>query len=151
MCINIQPAVLAAEIARVIQAATPVEHDTVEIQRQVLRRHAELRLGKRTAPEEVIEGFFRCLVTDHLQQRFKGVAKGIALMKGEDMPNKSKLKSPKKLDGARDDGAKDDRIFPHISPERMDRFTWNEGDIVFLDQDGNPISKQPKDRKKDTK
>ncbi|MGD1154025.1 MAG: hypothetical protein ABR911_14280 [Syntrophales bacterium] len=28
-------------------------------------------MGKKTAPEEVIEGFFRCLLTDHLQRRFK--------------------------------------------------------------------------------
>lgn len=71
ICIKTQPAVLAAEIAGVIQAATPSEQDIMEVQRQVLCRHAELRLGKKAAPEEVIEGFYRCLVIDHVQRRFK--------------------------------------------------------------------------------
>jgi hypothetical protein len=70
VCINTQPALLAAEIARVIQAATPSEQDMMEIQRQVLCRHAELGLGKKAAPEEIIESFYRCLVIDHLQRRF---------------------------------------------------------------------------------
>jgi hypothetical protein len=69
--INIQPGVLAAEIARVIQSVSPSERDISEVQRQVLCRHSELGLGKKTTPEEVIEGFFRCLLTDHFQRHFK--------------------------------------------------------------------------------
>ena len=71
ICIKTQPTLLAAEVAGVIQAATPSEQDIVEVQRQLLCRHVELRLGKKTAPEEIIEGFYRCLVIDHLQRRFK--------------------------------------------------------------------------------
>jgi hypothetical protein len=70
-CINTQPALLASEIARVIQESTPGEQDLVAVQRQLLYRHAILRLAKRTAPEETIESFFRCLLTDHLQRQYK--------------------------------------------------------------------------------
>jgi len=69
--IDSQPALLAAEMVRVIQATTPNEQDIIEIHRQVLCRHQQLGLAKKAAPEEIIEGFYRCLVTDHLQRRFK--------------------------------------------------------------------------------
>lgn len=69
--IDTQPTVLAAEIAKVIEAATPSGDDISAIQRQLLSRHAELGLRPKVSSEEVVESFFRCVVIDHLQQRFK--------------------------------------------------------------------------------
>ena len=71
ICINTQPAVLASEVANIFRAVTPSEQDIAEVQRQLLCRHADLPLREKIAPEEVIEGFFRCFLTDHLQRRFK--------------------------------------------------------------------------------
>lgn len=69
--INMQPTILATEIARVIGAAAPNTQDIREVQQQLLSRHVELGLANKVASEEVVESFFRCLVIDHLQRRFK--------------------------------------------------------------------------------
>ena len=43
----------------------------MNVQRQMSCRHAELRLGEKVSPEEVVEGFFRCILVNHIQRRFK--------------------------------------------------------------------------------
>jgi hypothetical protein len=65
MAINSQPAILAAEITGMIETAVPSKSDIVAIQRQLLR------LGAQPAPECVVESYYRCLLTDYLQRRFK--------------------------------------------------------------------------------
>lgn len=40
------------------------------LQRQLLSRHAELRLKPKISAEEVAEGFVRCVLLHHLQRRF---------------------------------------------------------------------------------
>ncbi|KAF0155733.1 MAG: hypothetical protein FD159_2034 [Syntrophaceae bacterium] len=70
--INIQPDVLAAEIARFVETVAPSEQNVVEVQRQLLFRHVKLpKLEERVSPEEVVEGFFRCILTNHIQRHFK--------------------------------------------------------------------------------
>ena len=70
--INTQPDVLAAELARFVQTVAPSEQNIVDVQRQLSFRHVKLtRLGEKVSPEEVVEGFFRCILTNHIQRRFK--------------------------------------------------------------------------------
>jgi hypothetical protein len=62
--INSQPARLAAEIARKIENATPPTKRVIaDIRRQLVHHKAQ------PAPECVVESFYRCLLTDHFQQR----------------------------------------------------------------------------------
>jgi|GEM_PF-3150845 len=70
ICIKVLPNVLIKEIAKVIQALNPGDQDIAEIQNQLLRRHIILGLGKKTAPEEVAEAYFRCIITDHVQRYY---------------------------------------------------------------------------------
>jgi hypothetical protein len=69
--INLEPAALAAEVAGLMEKATPSRQDVFGVRRQVLARQAQLGLRNRAAPECVAESFFRCLVIDHLQRRFE--------------------------------------------------------------------------------
>ena len=68
--INLAPAALVTEVAKLMENATPSKRDVFEVRRQVLARQAQLGLRDRAAPECVAESFFRCLVIDHLQRRF---------------------------------------------------------------------------------
>lgn len=67
--INLEPAALVAEVAMLLENATPSREDVFEVRRQVLARQAQLGLRDRAAPECVAESFFRCVVIDHLQRR----------------------------------------------------------------------------------
>jgi len=69
--INVEPEILATEIGASIGGAKPVSADLVELQRQLLSRHADLRLKPKISSEEVVEGFVRCVLIHHLQQRFE--------------------------------------------------------------------------------
>jgi hypothetical protein len=69
--IDVEPEILATEISASIASTKPVSVDIVEMQRQLLSRHANLRLKPKISSEEVVEGFVRCVVIHHLQQRFR--------------------------------------------------------------------------------
>jgi hypothetical protein len=65
MSINCQPVKLRDEIAAKIQSALPREEDVEEVRWQLLRQKAE------ATSELIVECFYRCLVTDELQRRYR--------------------------------------------------------------------------------
>lgn len=69
--IDMEPAVLATDIGASIATVRPGPADIAELQRQLLSRHVGLRLKPKISSEEVVEGFVRCALIHHLQQRFE--------------------------------------------------------------------------------
>jgi len=69
--IDMEPVGLAREISASIASAHPTPVNIAELQRQLLVRHADLRLKPKISSEEVVEGFVRCSLIHCLQQRFE--------------------------------------------------------------------------------
>jgi hypothetical protein len=69
--IEMEPADLAREIGASIASAHPTLVDIAVLQRQLLLRHADLRLKPKISSEEVVEGFVRCALIHCLQQSFE--------------------------------------------------------------------------------
>lgn len=64
------PGALADEMASVIRASRPTAGDILDLQEQLLTRHAELGLRPVVSSEEVVEGFFRCRLAEYVAHRF---------------------------------------------------------------------------------
>jgi hypothetical protein len=69
--IDEDPKVLGAGIGRVLASTTPRVEDIRRLQNQLLARHSDLRLKQVISSEEVVEGFFRCSLIHHLQERYE--------------------------------------------------------------------------------
>lgn len=71
--INEDPQVLCAEIDARIRTAKPTAADIAELKRQLRSRHAipNLELKPDISSEEILEGFFRCVLAHFLHQRFE--------------------------------------------------------------------------------
>ena len=69
--IDLEPNALGAEVAGVLASTAPRESHIRLLQDQLLARHDLLRLKPVVSSEEVVEGFFRCLIVDYLQQRYE--------------------------------------------------------------------------------
>jgi hypothetical protein len=69
--IDEDPDVLGARIGRLL-ATTKLRGDDIRrLQNQLLARHSDLRLKQVISSEEVVEGFFRCALVHHLQERYQ--------------------------------------------------------------------------------
>jgi hypothetical protein len=63
---------LGSEVARVLENTAPCANDIGLLQDQLLTRHFLLAGLKRVvSSEEVVEGFFRCLIAHYIQQRYQ--------------------------------------------------------------------------------
>lgn len=71
--INEDPAVLCNEIEERLRTAKPIAADIATLKRQLRSRHAIPGLNLRSAisTEEILEGFFRCVLVHYLHQRFE--------------------------------------------------------------------------------
>jgi hypothetical protein len=69
--IDEEPEVLGDRIGALLSSTEPAAADILELQRQLLSRHADLALKPTVSAEEVVESFFRCCLVHHLQQRFE--------------------------------------------------------------------------------
>ena len=63
--------IVANDTASAISAYRPSAEDIHHVQRQLLARHAELKLKPIVSAEEVVEGLLRCQLADYLAHRFK--------------------------------------------------------------------------------
>lgn len=67
--IDLEPTVLGAELEGILPNTVPSADDIRLLQNQLLARHRLLKLEPVVSSEEVVEGFFRCFIVHHLQQR----------------------------------------------------------------------------------
>ena len=63
------PTVVARAICRIVERSIPTRVQVQGLSRQLLRRHAVCRLKQVVSAEEVVEGYYRCLITDTLTSR----------------------------------------------------------------------------------
>lgn len=68
--IDEEPELLGDGIDALLSGNKPAAADILELQQQLLSRHADLNLEPTVSAEEVVESFFRCCLVHHLQQRF---------------------------------------------------------------------------------
>ena len=68
--IDEEPEVLGAEIGQLLASMKPAPVDILELQRQLLLRHADLGLEPTVSSEEVVESFYRCFMIHQLAERF---------------------------------------------------------------------------------
>jgi hypothetical protein len=70
--IDEMPEIVCEEIEQRLRTAKPIAADVSALKRQLRSRHAlpGLRLKPGISPEEVVEGFFRCVLAHYLHQRF---------------------------------------------------------------------------------
>ena len=67
--IDAEPTLTAREICRIVERSIPTRLQIQGLSRQLLRRHSVCRLKAVVSAEEVVEGYYRCLITDTLTSR----------------------------------------------------------------------------------
>lgn len=68
--INAEPKVVAADIHKVVERSVPDRARLRSLKRQLLQRHSVLRLQPVVSSEEVVEAYFRCVITHSLAGRY---------------------------------------------------------------------------------
>lgn len=68
--IDAEPSVVAVDIRDVVERSSPDRAQVRDLQRQLLQRHSLLRLQPVVSSEEVVEAYFRCVITDSLARRY---------------------------------------------------------------------------------
>jgi hypothetical protein len=69
--IDAEPSLLARDICRTVAGSIPTQTQVQELSRQLLGRHSVCRLEPVVSSEEIVEGYYRCLITDALVNSHK--------------------------------------------------------------------------------
>ena len=67
--IDAKPRLVAAEVWNTVEGSVPSGLQVQELSRQLLRRHSLCRLRPVVSSEEIVEGYYRCVITDNLVNR----------------------------------------------------------------------------------
>lgn len=68
--INAEPKAVAGGILRVIERNGPDRGQVRDLCRRLLQRHSSLRLRPVVSSEEVVEAYYRCVITESLVKRY---------------------------------------------------------------------------------
>lgn len=68
--INANPKVMAAELCAAIKADTPTATQIGQLGQSLLRRHSSLGLRPVVSSEEIVEAYYRCLLTGFIATRY---------------------------------------------------------------------------------
>lgn len=67
--IDAKPTLAAREICQIVERSIPSRVQVHGLSRQLLRRHSVCRFKLVVSAEEVVEGYYRCLITDTFTSR----------------------------------------------------------------------------------